>query len=102
MKRIYSALNLPDAQIISDLLTQSGIRTRIFNQNAAGALGELPVDAAQPQVWVEDERREVEARQLVEQFHRANIRSAQWACRECGEGNPSTFEICWNCGLAAC
>lgn len=102
MKRAYTALNLPDAQLMADLLGREGIRARVFNQNAAGALGELPVDSAQPQVWVEDDHRLDEARRLIETFQTANIRSAPWTCRECNESNPDTFETCWNCGLASC
>ena len=102
MKRICSAMNLPEAQLIADMLVQAGIRTRVFNQNAAGALGELPVDAAQPQLWVEDDNRLDEARKLVESFQTADIRGYPWTCRECRESNPVTFETCWNCGLAAC
>lgn len=101
MKRAYTALNLPDAQLMADLLGREGIRVRVFNQNAVGALGELPVDAAQPQVWVEDDHRLDDARRLIESYQLANIRGAPWTCRECGESNPVTFETCWNCGLAS-
>jgi hypothetical protein len=101
MKRVYSAFNLPEAQLMADMLQHAGIRVRVFNQNASGALGELPVDSAQPQVWVEDDHRLEEARRLIESFQVANIREAPWTCRECSESNPATFETCWNCGLAS-
>lgn len=98
MKRIYSALNLPDAHIVANLLAQAGIATQIFNTNAAGALGELPVDAAQPQVWIENDAQEVRARELIEAHQTANVRTAQRACLSCGEMSPGNFETCWNCG----
>jgi len=100
MKRVYSALNLPDAHIVADLLLQSGIATQIFNVNAVGALGELPVDAAQPQVWVEDDARAAEARALIVAHQKKQTQPAQRPCHQCGELNPGNFELCWNCGAS--
>ena len=100
MKRIYSALNLPDAHIVANLLAQSGIATQIFNVNAAGALGELPVDAAQPQVWVEDDAREADARALIAAHQVKQAVSTQYPCPQCGELNPGNFELCWKCGAS--
>jgi hypothetical protein len=100
MKRVYSALNLPDAHIVANLLTQAGIAVQIFNVNAAGALGELPVDAAQPQVWVEDDIHESRARALIESHQKHRVQTAQQPCHQCGELNPGNFEVCWNCGAA--
>lgn len=97
MKKVYSALNLPDAHIVANLLIQAGIVTRVFNANAAGALGELPVDSAQPQLWVERDNDEARARALIVAFQSANIRTEQRACQSCGELNPGNFETCWNC-----
>ena len=97
MKRVYSAANLPDAHIIANLLTQSGIAVQIFNTNAVGALGELPVDSAQPQVWIEDDAQETRARDLIQAHQKAYIGPAQRLCPECGEANPGNFETCWNC-----
>lgn len=100
MKRIYSALNLPDAHIVANLLAQSGIATQIFNANAAGAMGDLPIDAAQPQVWVEDDAREGEARALILAHQRNQVPSTQRVCPHCGELNPGNFELCWKCGAS--
>jgi len=97
MKRIYNALHLPDAHIVAGLLEQAGIRVRIFNANAAGALGELPVDAAGPQVWVERDADEARGRAVIEAHQRNRASTRVHACVHCGEDNPETFEICWNC-----
>jgi hypothetical protein len=96
MKRVYSALNLPDAHIVANLLTQSGIATQIFNVNVAGALGELPVDSAMPQVWVEDDDKAT----LIDAHFKSQAQTAQRPCLSCGELNPGNFETCWNCGAA--
>jgi Uma2 family endonuclease len=37
------------------------------------------------------------ARELLESsFHEASS-LPDWLCAACGEGNPATFELCWNC-----
>jgi hypothetical protein len=97
MKRIYNAINLPDAHIIANLLAQMGIRTRVLNANASAIAGELPVDMAAPQVWVEEARDEERARAAVEAFLRSSIGSPR-KCPKCGEDNPATFDLCWSCG----
>lgn len=97
LKRVYNAANLPDAHIVAGVLAERGIRVRILNANAAGAIGELPVDAAAPQLWVEDARDEPRAREAIEAFVRAGAGPAR-TCRGCGEENPPAFDLCWSCG----
>jgi len=97
MKRIYTAANLPDAHIVAGFLAARGIRVRIFNANAAGAMGELPFDAAAPQLWVEDARDEERARAAMADF-RAQAAGPSRRCPSCGEENPPAFELCWACG----
>ncbi|MGE0355309.1 MAG: DUF2007 domain-containing protein [Burkholderiales bacterium] len=97
MKRVYNAANLPDAHIVAGVLAARGVRVRILNANAAGAIGELPVDAAAPQVWVEDPRDEARARAAIEEFVLAGAGPPR-TCPGCGEENPPAFELCWSCG----
>ncbi len=97
MKRIYNAANLPEAHILAGVLASRGIRVRILNANASGAIGELPVDAAAPQLWLEDPREEPRARAVIEEFQRSSPDPAR-PCPACGEENPAAFEVCWSCG----
>lgn len=97
MKRIYNAANLPDAHIVAGVLAAHGIRVRILNVNASGAIGELPVDAAAPQLWIDDARDEVRAREVIEAFH-AQVAGPARRCAGCGEDNPPAFDFCWSCG----
>ncbi|MBL0143109.1 MAG: DUF2007 domain-containing protein [Betaproteobacteria bacterium] len=97
MKRLCNASNLPEAHILAGWLAQRGIRVRILNANASGALGELPVDAAAPQLWLEDPRQEAWAREAIEEFRRAAAGPSR-KCPACGEENPPAFELCWSCG----
>jgi hypothetical protein len=97
LKRLCNAANLPEAHILAGVLASRGIRVRILNQNAAGALGELPVDAAAPQLWLEDARDEPRARAVLAEF-RAQAQGPSRPCPACGEDNPPAFETCWSCG----
>lgn len=97
MKKVHAASNLPEAHLLAGLLEQHGIATRIFNANASSLAGEIPVDQARPQVWIEDDRRLDEARKLIDGYLRANPWSPPKKCPRCGEENPGSFEICWSC-----
>jgi hypothetical protein len=97
LKRVYSAANLPEAQILADRLAAGGIRARILNANASSIAGELPVDLATPQLWVDDARHADRARALIEEFLNTPSGPPR-PCPACGEENPSAFELCWSCG----
>jgi hypothetical protein len=97
VKLVYTAANLPDAWNIANLLGIEGIRARVLNAHAAGALGELPVDASRPQVWVERDPDEPRARSFIARCLAAATSTAVKPCGQCGEDNPVAFEVCWNC-----
>jgi hypothetical protein len=97
LKRLCSAANLAEAHLLAGWLAQRGIRVRILNANAAGAMGEIPMDAAAPQIWLEHPRDEERAREAIEAF-RASATGPSRRCPSCGEENPPAFELCWSCG----
>jgi hypothetical protein len=100
MKRIYTAAHLPDAHIVANLLRHAGIAVQVFNVNAAGAFGELPMESSLPQVWLEQDKDEDKARALIETYQRTADSSIVRPCSQCGEENPIAFETCWSCGKA--
>ena len=97
MKRVHTASNLPEAHLLLGLLAQHGIAARIFNANASSLAGEIPVDQARPQVWVEDPARFERARAIIDDYLRAKPWAPPRKCAACGEENPATFELCWSC-----
>jgi hypothetical protein len=99
MRRVYSAANLPEAYIVLDLLRAAGIDARVFNENAQGGLGEIPFTHAYPELWVMDDADVERARTVVTDYEHAPVRRNVF-CRACGEQNPGSFQICWNCGEA--
>lgn len=100
MRKVYTAVNLPDAHLVMHLLRHQGIDARVLNENATSVLGEIPVSAAQPQVWVMDADLAARAHSIIDAFSRRPASGSARACSDCGEQNPEEFEICWNCGRA--
>ncbi len=97
MKRVYSAENAFDAQIIRDHLEHQGIAATVHGNMLTGAIGELPMDT-RPSVWIEDPDLYERARDLIGRFERARPDGEQWTCIHCGETNEPAFELCWACG----
>ena len=98
MKRIYTASNLPDAHLVRNMLEQAGIPAHIFNANAIGALGDLPMSASYPQVWIAQLHQETHARSIVAEYSRVAEPVEAKLCGACLESSPGEFELCWNCG----
>ena len=95
-------LRVPDrlqAYLLRDLLAMNGITAHVFNEHVTSIVGEIPPDAATPQLWLDDER-DLRRAEAVLEAHAADAkRMGPVYCRGCGEENPSTFETCWNCGV---
>ena len=98
MKRIYSAASLPEAHLLLHRLQAEGIAAKVFNENAQGAVGELPFTHTYPEVWIERLEDEEKARLVIHKFEMRSISTPGWHCQTCGEHNPATFEVCWQCG----
>lgn len=98
MRRVYTAENVFDAQLVRDRLLQDGIAATVHGMMLTGALGELPADT-RPTVWIEDETLYERARQLIARFERESVGAGEpWTCDRCGEPNEPAFELCWSCG----
>ncbi|MGB8337558.1 MAG: DUF2007 domain-containing protein [Burkholderiales bacterium] len=100
MRKVYVAQNLPDAHIVLNLLTQSGIAVHVFNANAQSGIGEIPFTEAYPQVWVMDDEQYLRAKNIVREYKLAPMDHRVVHCPECNEENPANFGVCWNCGIA--
>ncbi len=98
MQRLYTAADLPEAHLIVKLLQSNNIESHVFNENAQGAVGELPFTHTYPEVWIAQARDALRARQLIQEFEQSNAISGTKACSECHEKNPANFDYCWQCG----
>jgi hypothetical protein len=67
-------------------------------------MGEIPLEAALPQVWVEKPADAQRARALIDEFLRTPVAGEPRKCPQCSEENPTSFDLCWSCGtgLEAC
>lgn len=74
------------------------MRARIFNANASSLAGELPIEAALPQLWVDLDDDAPRARQIIETYLTSSTAGPPRKCPACGEENPSSFDLCWACG----
>lgn len=64
-------------------------------------LGGLPIDACQPEIWLDDERDEALARRLIEAASAGPAAgAAPWRCARCGETLDAQFTACWHCGAS--
>jgi hypothetical protein len=97
MKRVYSAADLPQAYLLSHLLDEAGIAHYVANVNLQGGVGELPFTQTYPAIWLYDETDYARARSIIGDFEAASNRPGHWRCSACGEDNPLTFDLCWNC-----
>jgi hypothetical protein len=100
MKRLCKAASLPDAHILRGVLEQEGIGIHVFNENAQGGVGQLPVGEALPELWVADEKDFQRAQEVVRRFETAPRIEATVRCAACGEDNPGNFQVCWSCGAS--
>lgn len=101
MRRVYTAENIFDAQLVRDRLLQEDIAATVHGMMLTGALGELPADT-RPTVWIEDDALYERARQLIARFEHEGPGAGgePWTCGRCGERNEPAFELCWSCGQA--
>lgn len=79
------------------LLETQGIDVKLKGEALLGATGELGIEAAYAEVWVH--KNQIEAARAI--LDSTKNQCVPWLCRECGEKNESTFELCWQCGAEA-
>ena len=111
MIRVYTAENLTDAYLVSNLIRENGIDNHVFNEYANGAVGELPFTHTWlpfthtwPEVWIENDSDEQRALAIIASRQQITDSLAERECPSCGQLSPANFEICWRCSadLAEC
>ena len=85
------------AYLLRDILRMHGIAAHVFNEHMTSIVGDVPPDVAMPQLWLDDERDLDRARAVLAAHAQDARRNGARICRACGEENPATFELCWNC-----
>ena len=99
MKRVFRSALLIDVAHARNLLLSAGIGSELRNQYVAGALGELPMLEAWPQLFVEDDD-ELPALRALSRATKSQA-GTPWICERCAEHSEPQFTHCWRCGAAA-
>lgn len=92
---VFSALNLATVHLVRSTLTREGIPSRIRRDHLGPLAGETPMDDARAELLVPDEY-VAAATAVIDAARSADVSDSP--CPACGEANPATFEICWQCG----
>jgi hypothetical protein len=99
--RVYSGPILAMAAHLKEVLTMNGIESEVRGEYLAGALGEVPVTEAWPELWVLDAARGEDARCLVDEALEAGQGDqTERECPQCHEMVEAQFSECWKCGAA--
>ena len=96
MKRVVQAPNLMVATLWQDMLRLDGMSASVQRAYASGIAGEIPLDQALPEIWVEDDADHARAVRLVELLQQPP--QWRWNCPDCTEVVEGPFAQCWNCG----
>jgi len=98
--RVYSSPTLANVTLLRDLLEARGIDSEIRGEyRASVGPGFIPASEGWPELWVLDESRVEEAKQIVQEALESSEESLQaWTCPQCHEQVEGQFDECWNCG----
>jgi hypothetical protein len=99
MKKLYTAQNPLTISHLKNILESGGIRCVVKNLYLSSAVGELPPIECWPELWVIDDAKHAEAREVLDRTL-APLRpvSKRWNCRSCGRDIEGQFSECWSCG----
>ncbi|WP_196160555.1 DUF2007 domain-containing protein [Reinekea sp. G2M2-21] len=92
---IYTHPLLYQVVNVQNLLSLHHIETIVRNEYAAGATGDLSANETWAELWLQDERDQAQAQQLIAQMDEQS--REEWFCSQCGEKNSGSFEVCWQC-----
>lgn len=100
MEKLFDSDDRFLIQRLRSELETAGIPYLMKNEYVAGAVGELPWQDVQQQVWLLDESWSQQAGKLVHTLQADDRNSGEktdWQCQQCGEANEGEFAICWQC-----
>jgi len=96
MQKVFTDQSIALVGAMRSYLAEHGIDSQLRNEYSSSVMGEIAFFDVWPELWVRtsDYAKSVELLDNVKQ----NVPNGpDWQCRHCGEANPGTFEICWDC-----
>lgn len=100
MIKVYSSQNPMIIHHLKNLLGLEGVHAIVRNENLSTALGSIPATECWVELWILDENREAEARDIIRKEVQSDESAIQWSwrCSRCGEDIEGQFTDCWKCG----
>jgi len=98
MRKVFSSIELSETVLVRDALLHRGIAATIQNEYSGRTA--IPEFRPAGEVWVNDDGDYELARRIVTETIAtidSKAHAPPWICRSCGEENPQSFDICWNC-----
>jgi len=81
---------------IKNIIEAQGITVIIKNEFAQGAIGELSITDAWPEIWLVNDDEYARTIKIIEAV-KSGSKGKDWICKKCAEENAPSFDICWNC-----
>jgi hypothetical protein len=99
VKKLYSSQDPLMIGHLKNVLETSGIACIVKNTYLSSAAGEIPPIECWPELWVVQDARYAEAREVLDRAF-APLRPIlkSWKCGKCGREVEGQFSECWNCG----
>ena len=99
LKRVYTGTDAIACGWYESILTEAGIACLVRNRYLGGAIGELPLNEAWPEIWVVDDADAARAETLIANAATPrSVNGPDWECAGCGESLEAQFSACWRCG----
>lgn len=97
MKELYTSTDSSRIGLCQSVLESAGIASFVRNESSPW-LGNMMSPAVQPTLCLIDDSRYEEAVELLKPYQESSkIVLLDWTCTKCGESNPGSFDVCWNC-----
>ena len=100
MRKVFSSNEVTETVLIQDALSHHDVHSTIQNEHSGRVAA--PAFRAPAEIWVTNDDDYERARKIVVatlSVLDSKSEGKPWVCTGCGEENPLTFEVCWNCGL---
>lgn len=100
MRKLYASEDRFLFQSVRSELDVRDIPYLVKNEFAGGAVGELPWQESQQEIWIVDDNWFPKAQAVVASLPELGASShsaGPWTCSQCGEANGEAFDVCWQC-----
>lgn len=95
MQLLYTNENRYLVLNIKNLLENAGIAVVLRNEFAGGAAGLLAPNETWLELWLVNDVDADTAWDIIAEATEPT--TGEWQCRQCGEKNDPSFELCWQC-----